>query len=107
MGNGYVNTHLNAITDTGTDKSNVQLSSNTLSNARFDMIKDSEVFYQWGTDRINMSIPIQNFHQWQVPSNWQFYPYVSSYGPFECYQNRLAQVYFSYGMIQNLFYCCL
>ena len=53
--------YLNAITDTGTDKNKVQLSSNTWRNERFDMIKDSEVFYQWCTDRINMSIPMQIF----------------------------------------------
>ena len=53
--------YFNVITDTGTDKSKVQLSSNAWSNERFDMIKDSEVFHQWGTDRINMSISIQIF----------------------------------------------
>ena len=39
--------YFNAITDTGTDKSKVQLSSNTWSNERFDMIEYDmiEVFY--------------------------------------------------------------
>ena len=53
--------YFNAITDTGTDKSKVQLSSKTLRNERFDKIKDSEVFYQWCTDGINMSIPVKIF----------------------------------------------
>ena len=51
----------NAITDAGIDESKLHLSSNTWSDKRFDLIKDTKVFYQWGTDKISMSIPVEIF----------------------------------------------
>ena len=53
--------NFNAITNAGIDKSKVQLSSNAWSDKGFNMIKDTKVFYQWGTDKINMSIPVEIF----------------------------------------------
>ena len=47
--------NFNAITNVGIDKSKVQLSSNAWSDEGFNMIKDIKVFYQWGTDKINMN----------------------------------------------------
>ena len=51
----------NAITDAGIDESKVHLSSNTWSDKRFDMIKDTKVFCQWGTNKISMRIPVEIF----------------------------------------------
>ena len=53
--------NFNAITNAGNDKSKVQLSSNARSDKGFNMIKDTKVFYQWGTDKINMSILVEIF----------------------------------------------
>ena len=53
--------YFNAIINAGIDKCKVQLSSNTCSNKRFDMVKYAKVFLQWSTDKINMRIPVQIF----------------------------------------------
>ena len=53
--------NFNAITNEGIDKSKLQLSSNAWSDERFNRIKDTKVFYQWGTNKINMRIAIEIF----------------------------------------------
>ena len=53
--------YFNAIINAGTDKGKVQLSSNTWSNRRFDMIEYSKVFHKWSTDKIIMHITVQIF----------------------------------------------
>ena len=50
-----------AITDAGIDESKVQLSSNTWSDKLMNVIKDTKVSYQWGTNKISMNIPVEIF----------------------------------------------
>ena len=51
----------NAIIHTGVDECKALLFDNTWSYKRLDVIKDCRVFYQWGTDKINISILVQIF----------------------------------------------
>ena len=53
--------YFKAIINAGIDECIVQMSSNTCSNKRFDMVKYAEVFHQWNTDKINIRIPVQIF----------------------------------------------